>query len=351
MSKIQLVAHHEIQAQVFQGIIPLLVGHECFVTIGQDVSIKSDIDMVVLADHCVFQRNLNLKGNYHLVHLSHDVADLDVYKVEEAYLRHFDLILCPSERHLMSAQENLPFVASFNVGWQKSVPFQSIDFDFEDKEKTIILAPTEIADFCWKPIIDGLLNSKFKVLVKNHVYWNFEVGDSPPRGNEERYMKHRIELEELEKYIDEINSEDLILIDRKSNIRDIFPEAFLLITDCSSAAAEFQSFGIAIELGDLDSQTGKRLPKISANFGEVHFMEEEKMLSSFKNSEFNLEIDKLKKIKRIDLGPLPQKSTLEPDQLSAFLIDNLALHYKKRTFIKKVLYPKSVLLQIIKLSF
>ena len=69
MSKIQLIAHHEIQAQVFQGIVPLLVGHECLVSIGQDVSIDSDTDIVVLADHFIFQKNLNPKGNYHLVRL------------------------------------------------------------------------------------------------------------------------------------------------------------------------------------------------------------------------------------------------------------------------------------------
>ena len=351
MSKIQLIAHHEIQAQVFQGIVPLLVGHECLVSIGQDVSIDSDTDIVVLADHFIFQKNLNPKGNYHLVHLSHDIADMDIYKVESNSLRHFNLILCPSESHLTAAKENLPFVTSFNVGWQKSVPFRSIDFKFEEKERTIILAPTEIADFCWRPIVEGLLNSNYKILFKNHVYWNFEDGDAPPRGQEELYMKHRIQLEEIEKYVDEINSEDLILVDRRSNIREIFPEAFLLITDCSSAAAEFQAFGIAIELGILDSQRGKRVPEISLNFSGVYFMEEEEMLRALKNSEFSLEIEKFTKTEGVDQVPFQSKSTLEPDQISAFLINNLAFQYQKRPFIFQFLYFKSLLLQNIKSRF
>ena len=331
MAKIQFIAHHEIQAQVFLGIIPLLSAHECIISIGQDVSVEEGVEIIVLADHLAFQRNVKPAKRYLLVHMCHDIADLDVYSQERFMIKYFCLILCPSEEHLILARKTLPKVNSFYVGWQKNTPMQESSSNFPDKHRTVILAPTEIADLNWQPILDELLNSKYRVLIKNHIYWHFEDGVPPPRGQEARYLRHLEEMKKMDEYVKQRNSKDLVLIDRKSNIRLIFPEAFLLITDSSSAAAEFQNFGASIELGVLDKKSGKRLPEISKNFKDVTFMLESELLTNIKQSRIRKETEGFQKMESLLLKPLRFNIEIEPDQLSAFLIHSLAFRVNKNS--------------------
>jgi hypothetical protein len=333
MSKIQFVAHHELQAQVFIGIIPYLHMHECSISIGQDVIIQADVDVVVLADHLVFQKNIVPSSNYLLVHLSHDVADLEVYREESIHLKYFSLILCPTIEHLEISRKLFPAIPSFFVGWQKNMAkYNKIDLG-SDRDKTVIFAPTEIADLDWKPIIQGLMGAQYRVIIKNHVYWDFENQAPAPRGQEERYLQHRIQLEKMESYVEEIGSEYLKIVDRRSNITELFESASILITDNSSAAIEFQSHGLSIELGLLDSNSGVRNADVSKVSKEVMFVSEVDLLDWFKNGKCLLEFEKLRvrqenesKIKNSLMPSLPS----EPDRISAYLIDNLAPKKKER---------------------
>ena len=331
MAKIQFIAHHGIQAQVFLGIVPLLSAHDCVISIGQDVFVEEGVEIIVLADHYAYQRNVKPAKRYLLVHLCHDIADLDVYSQERFMMKYFSLILCPSEEHLILARKTLPKVNSFCVGWQKNTPLAESASTFPDKHRTVILAPSEIADLNWQPILDELLDSKYRVLIKNHIYWHFEDGVPPPRGQEARYYRHLEEMEKMDEYVKQINSKDLVLVNRKSDIRLIFPEASLLITDCSSAAAEFQNFGASIELGVLDKNSGKRLPEISKYFKDVTFMLEDELLTNIKQSRIRKDTEGFQKVESSLLKRLPFNLELEPDQLSAFLIHSLAFRVDKNS--------------------
>ncbi len=120
MEVIQFIAHHDLQAQTFQGILPYLSEHELIISIGQDVEIHKRTTVIVVADHLDFQRNILSNKSCKLVHISHDVADLEVYAIERSFLSFFDLILCPSLTHFEICKSMFPDVPAFPVGWQNN---------------------------------------------------------------------------------------------------------------------------------------------------------------------------------------------------------------------------------------
>ena len=285
METIQFIAHHDLQSQVFQGILPFLADHRCIVSIGQNVIIEAGVTVVVVVDHLAFQSNIKKNSTYKLVHLCHDLADLDIYAEEYQLLKEFDLILCPSFSHYKICQNLFPQIPAFPVGWAKSMPTKKLAFNDADqlnRDNTIIFAPTEIADLNWRAFLEVFEKSPYHFIIKNHVYWNFETGNEPPLGQEIRYGSHRRSLLEMERYVKSKNLENVELIDRRANISDFFYRAKFLLTDSSSAALEFVENGISVEFGLLDPSLGVRVPEVSLVDNRVHFIEEADLLTKLR---------------------------------------------------------------------
>jgi hypothetical protein len=220
-----------------------------------------------------------------------------LYRDERFKLKYFDLILCPTSKHLEICRKEFPKILSFLVGseGQNFIKFNN-DISFKKIKETIIFAPTELADLNWLPLLDGLIASGLRVLVKNHLYWDFEMGAPPPRGQESRYARHKIELELLENYVKKLNSKNLILIDRRTKISLLYPDACALLTDCSSVALEFTSYGIAYELGTFDPVSCKRVPNISLLSDRVIFIEEKLLLDKMVSGKWKKEIEESQKL-------------------------------------------------------
>ena len=334
MEVIQFIAHHDLQAQVFMGILPYLNEHKVLVTVGQNVQIAEDATIVVVADHLAFQNQIQLASKCKYVHLSHDISDLEIYFEDLELLRFFDLILCPTLSHFDSCKSLLPKVPAFPVGWHKN-SFDKKEFDsiqeFQSELPVIIFAPTEIADLDWKKFIDGFVSSKHQVFVKNHIYWNFEYGLVPPLGQEERYYAHRDAVLEMEAYISSQNFENLRLIDRRSNLKSLFRQADYLITDSSSAALEFVSYGKAIEFGIFEKDKLTRVPSVSAVDGRVVFIEESKLLESINENKLNetytVNSENQSIFTEVDFF---QNLSSSADEIAAYLIQ----HSQKRTDIR-----------------
>jgi hypothetical protein len=236
-------------------------------------------------DHLAFQSNIIKNSTYKLVHLCHDLADLNIYTEDYQGLKEFDLILCPSFSHYEICRKLFPQIPAYPVGWAKSMPATNRELknaDVSDWDKTIIFAPTAIADLNWQAFLEVFESSPYHFIIKNHVYWNFETGNEPPLGQEMRYGRHKCSLLEMEGYIKSKGFKKIELIDRRANISDIFYRAKFLLTDSSSAALEFAGQGISLEFGLLDSSLGVRVPDISLVDNRIHFIEETDLLAKIK---------------------------------------------------------------------
>jgi hypothetical protein len=89
LEKIQFdfIAHHEIQLQSLRAIYDELSKiYKCNILIGQDAIPNKDSNVAIITDHCAFQPNVNKKNYSFIIHVSHDLADWDLYKNEMNYL-------------------------------------------------------------------------------------------------------------------------------------------------------------------------------------------------------------------------------------------------------------------------
>ena len=336
MEVIQFIAHHDLQAQVFMGILPYLNEHKVSVTVGQNVQINEAATIVVVADHLAFQNQIKPASKAKYVHLSHDISDLEIYLEDLESLRFFDLILCPTLSHFNSCKFLLPKVPAFPVGWHKN-SFDKTEFDltpeFQSELPVIIFAPTEIADLDWKKFINRFVLSNYQVFVKNHIYWNFEYGLAPPSGQEERYYAHKDAVLEMEAYITTQNFKNIKLVDRRSNIKSLFLQADYLITDSSSAALEFINYGKAIEFGIFEENKLTRVPSVSSVDGRVVFIDESELLKSIGENQLNETYGVNSENREISTEvDFFQNFSSSADEISAYLIQ----HSLKRTDIRNI---------------
>jgi len=116
-------------------------------------------------------------------------------------------------------------------------------------QKTIIYAPSFVNNREWEVLLPALIESGHTIIVKNHMYYDFESGALPPAGSESEYAEHVASLLDMEQFLSEGKRPNVEHIDRRSNLCELFPRADVLITDSSSASLEFLSFGLSIETG------------------------------------------------------------------------------------------------------
>lgn len=274
-TSIDFVAHHEIQFQAGRGVYEELSKvHDCRALIGQDRT-PTGADVAVLLDHSVFQPRIN-KSNYTcLVHMSHDLSDSDIYKSERKRLAEFDLILVPGDIHGEHARRFLGAVPVVKIGWPKleaaGTAINVIDGN-DGGRLTIIYAPGLIGNREWVQLLPELMSSGHHIIVKNHLYYDFESGVAPPKGSEEEYKKHVASLLEMEEFLSKSDAPNIEHVDRRSNLCSLFPRAHALISDCSSANMEFLSFGTSIETGRYGEPVSETRPCSSLLSGRVKYL-------------------------------------------------------------------------------
>ncbi|ESS74081.1 hypothetical protein MGMO_5c00200 [Methyloglobulus morosus KoM1] len=270
--KIDFIAHHNIQFQSIGDICSILSKkYDCNALIGQ-ASKPSGAEVGIMLDHSVFQPSVNKKNYQYLIHMSHDLADLEVYSNEKNYLKYYNLILVPGKAHKGEAKKSLPRVHILPIGWPKLGKILSSGVTQRNTEKAIIYAPSFIGNREWVELLPILVNTGYKVLIKNHVYYDYENGLEPPKGSEIEYQESIKSLIEMEDYLKKCNFKNVEYIDRRSNLCDIFFRAQLLITDSSSASIEFLPFGCSIETGRFADPSVSAKPQSSIFCKEIKFM-------------------------------------------------------------------------------
>jgi hypothetical protein len=282
---IDFIAHHSIQAQSLSAIAELMsANYDVRMLTGPQVS-PTDAATAVVVDHLGYQPGATKRNYVTLVHGSHDIADLDVYRVERPRLKEFDLILCPGLEHQRVVERVLPRVESRAVGWPKFSTDRSLsDHPNPMAEESIILALTEVASANWRGMVDALASSGFHVYVKNHIYYDRDLGQSPPPGQEQEYAFHMRELDSMGAYLQGADFANIEVVDPRTNICDLFPKARTLITDWSSAAIEFTPFGVSIETGRVIDWTHGPGTQVSREnsllMKEVRYVPESRLIAS-----------------------------------------------------------------------
>ena len=248
--KVDLVAHHSIQIGCIEPIINNLNPRfQCSVRIGANF-VPDNGEMAIVTDHLAFQKYVTKKHFKYLVHASHDLSDIGIYKTERRRLSEFDLILCPGVIHYEQCRRYLPKVTAVPVGWMKygQMPLKRFRFGVEPP-KGILLALTDVGYSPWERVIKELVKLDLPVFIKNHVYYDADSGLNPPPGLEEEYEKHLSELKRFQLHIATQNYSKVATLDPKAPITDFFNLVDVLVTDWSSAAVEFLPFGESIEIG------------------------------------------------------------------------------------------------------
>jgi hypothetical protein len=289
-TSIDFIAHHEIQFQSVKAIFEKLSKiHECRVLIGQDCS-PSGAEVGIMLDHGYFQKKVSKKNYSFLIHMSHDLADFEIYKEEKEYLKNYDLILTPGLFHSAAARKIFKKIPIIEIGWPKlEIPVE-LKHALKSPPFTIIYAPTFIENREWENLLPALINTNGNIIIKNHLYYDFESGAEPPRGCEALYALSISSLKDMEEFLSAGNYQNVEYIDRRTNLCHLFPRADLLVTDTSSASLEFLNFGISIETGRFGPEISNTKASASLLTNRVKYLPEKLLISTLRSS---IELNKL----------------------------------------------------------
>ena len=252
---IDFIAHHRIQMQCLDPIFSeLSERYHCEKLMGPNIE-PTGATVGIVTDHLAFQPSVTRENYQYLIHVAHDLSDIEVYRKEKEALSEFSLILVPSEIHKLQVQKHLPHVPCSIVGWTK----QPSTFEKKDVGGLIVspsnfggtalVAWTDISNTNWKGFLDAASQSNMNFIVKNHVYYERDLGIAPPPNQLKEYASYISELDSINDYLLHNRFENIVLVDASENLMNLFPYADVLITDYSSAALEFANYGISVETG------------------------------------------------------------------------------------------------------
>jgi hypothetical protein len=263
---VEFIAYHKLQAQAAESVfINLSKKYDCQWLMGP-FNKNSKGTVGVLIDHMDFHDVKKSKFGYkYLFHLSHDIADVEIYKREN--LHDFDIIFVPTIAHYKACinsgyKENRVKI----VGWPKydvisnQIKTKKALVDIKDPAHlTILYAPTFASNYEWKILFPFLSKIGCQVIVKNHIY--VDNDQALPPGQEDEYLKALTSIDEME-----ANAADLgfTVVRRDENICNLFDQSDILLSDSSSCLIEFLPFGVSIATGggpSLDSL--EYLPEIA----------------------------------------------------------------------------------------
>lgn len=248
---IDFIGHHRIH---FQSLLPIIqelsADFECRELMGPDVT-PSGASIAVVTDHLAFQPQVTLNNYSQLIHVSHDLSDVDVYRKERSRLQDFSLILAPSDIHKSFVTRYLPRITCRVIGWTKDGAFQrgnNSDLSYSE-DPQILFAWTDIKSTDWRNILLAAAKSKLKFKIKNHVYFEHDLGLPPPKNQKNEFLRLLGETRNMIEFIQQNQFQNISLIDSGRNLTDRFFGQDILVTDYSSAALEFARFGVSIETG------------------------------------------------------------------------------------------------------
>lgn len=248
---IDFIGHHRIHFQSLWALINELSGtFECRELMGPNAK-PTGAPIAVITDHMAYHPKVN-KDNYrHLVHVSHDISDLSVYRKEKKWLKDFSLILVPSKVHMREAEKHIPKVRSAVVGWTKDdeQPSMESPVSYSQQVESIIFAWTDIVSTDWRKILAAASESVLNFKVKNHVYYEVNLGLEPPVNQMSEYLKYAEQTRLMNEFLSNNNFKNITLIDSAENLMDKQFKKDILVTDYSSAAMEFARFSRSIETG------------------------------------------------------------------------------------------------------
>jgi hypothetical protein len=274
-TSIDFIAHHEIQFQSCKRIYDELSNfHKCNLLIGAN-QIPTGAEIAVMVDHSCFQPNVNKINYKHLIHISHDLADWDIYKEERGKLVSYDLILVPGQKHYDKAVSELNKVFVAQIGWPKLDGIKRVDrLDNANITETmnIIYAPSFIDNMEWTKLLPMLIRTGHNIIIKNHIYYDFESGVKAPAGSEVQYRAMIDSLLRMEVFLKTNNLPNVEYVDRRSNLCELFPRGHVLITDSSSASLEFLDYGLSIETGRCGIGSSQVKPYCSLHSNLVKFL-------------------------------------------------------------------------------
>lgn len=285
---IDFIANHELQAIAAQSVFDALNVHfQCQWLMGYDQK-PTGAEAAILLDHRVFQPKINkLFGGYkYLFHMTHDLADLELYSSREENFDDFDIIFVPTNEHLFYAKKALGFKQSICVsGWPKydlmempnDCSFMAEKIRNFPYKKTIIYAPTFADNWEWKEILPSLCSMECNVILKNHVY----VGANKivPSNSVNVLKESLYSAHEMEAMLLTYKKPNLIVAPRSMNICCLFPYSHILISDRSSCLLEFLPYGLALETGRYGRSNSEAKPEVSLISDKVAFLPSNELCS------------------------------------------------------------------------
>lgn len=292
----------------------------------------------IVTDHLAYQPSVTRENYQYLIHVSHDLSDIDVYRREKEALSKFSLILVPSEIHKLQVQKYIPQVPCSIVGWTKtpsSTDKNRVGENLFSPSKvggTALVAWTDISSTNWKGFLIAASKSNMKFIIKNHVYYERDLGIAPPPNQFKEYASYISELDSINNYLLHNSFENIILVDASENLMNLFPHADVLITDYSSAALEFANYGISVETGKpvlpffLRRLTGKNFTRRAASklVGEIRYIKEDTLIDALPKMEIpdflNLPMNELSKYSLKSFFPTLKESS---GRIASIKIKNL----------------------------
>jgi hypothetical protein len=246
---IDFIAYHKLQAQAAETVFENLRGkYNCRWLMGP-FNVDRHGEVGVLVSHMDFHDIRKSRFGYkYLFHLSHDIADIDLYKREN--LHDFDIIFVPTHKHYNACLESGYEQARIKiVGWPKydniKKPKKDSLISFKNPNQLKLLyAPTFASNYEWKRLFPFFVKIGCQVFVKNHIY--VDALQALPPGQEEEYLKALASIEEMEATAVELG---FSVITRTENICNIFNQVNILLSDSSSCLIEFLPFGVSIATG------------------------------------------------------------------------------------------------------
>ena len=216
--KIDFLAYHSIQAQCGESVYNYLTQYyDCRWVIGPfAIPEGGEGDAAIMLDHRAYHNLFKSKKGYkYLFHLTHDLADINIYKDDRLY--DFDLIFVPTEKHYEACVNNgYQLNRIIKSGWSKydlveKNPNWDFVENFNKNKKTLIYAPSWVINDEWKMLLRYFAKLDYNIIIKNHPL--IDEGQDLPVGQEEEYTKA---LEAIDKMENEARKMGFIIAPRKN---------------------------------------------------------------------------------------------------------------------------------------
>lgn len=281
MVQIDFIAGHPLQAQAAQAVYEALKDRaQCHWHIGRPLKPTGAL-AAVLVDH--IHHHPDFTGWKKRFYMLHDLGDIDVYEKERQVLRRCTAVIVPDELHAAAARRHVSRrwwragTTVFLGGWPK---YDGPGLAASDRElattlealpdrPTILYAVSWARENEWKALLLALKQLPVNVIIKNHPY-----ATAPGEEVSAHYQYSRTSALAMEALARELH---YVVASPDLNICLLFPYVDAVISDQSSALAEFLPWGASFETGA--NPKGSARPEMSRWYPEVIFRPLDRLLA------------------------------------------------------------------------